>query len=140
MVFMNYTGFKYFLLIAIILILIPIIIVSAISLITIILMKIFSFIKNRNIIQNIISFLLTMILCLIEFIMLGNTESLNKNFINTYIVETLYTSDLNLIWKNIGILIIVSIVTFIVFIIFGKNNYLKSILKSIVGKKVFFYQ
>ena len=136
--FMNYTGFKYFLLIAIILILIPIIIVSAISLITIILMKIFSFIKNRNIIQNIISFLLTMILCLIEFIMLGNTESLNKNFINTYIVETLYTSDLNLIWKNIGILIIVSIVTFIVFIIFGKNNYLKSILKSIVGKKVFF--
>ena len=123
--FMNYTGIKYFLIILIILIFIPIIIVSVISLLTIVLMKMFSFIKNRNVIQNIISLLLTVLLGGVEFVLFGNIENIKENFVNTYIVKTLYTDSLNIILKNIGLITAMAIGTFTIFVCICKKIYLK---------------
>ena len=134
--FMNYTGIKYFLIILIILIFIPIIIVSVISLLTIVLMKMFSFIKNRNVIQNIISLLLTVLLGGVEFVLFGNIENIKENFVNTYIVKTLYTDSLNIILKNIGLITAMAIGTFTIFVCICKKIYLKSVLESISEKKL----
>ncbi len=63
---------KYFILIFIVLFLFPILIVTIISIITIFLMNFSKFIKSENILQNIITFSLVIIMFLIELLIMNN--------------------------------------------------------------------
>ncbi len=133
--FLVYTGVKYFILISFILAVIPIIISGTVSLATILLMKIFKFIKNRNMIQIVITFILSLGIFGIESILIGNIENLKNSMINLYISETLYTNDLEVVLRNAGMMFGLAVFIFIIFIIIGKKFYIKCILSITSNKK-----
>ncbi|MCI8412436.1 MAG: hypothetical protein HFJ40_08505 [Clostridia bacterium] len=154
---------KYFILIFIVLFLFPILIVTIISIITIFLMNFSKFIKSENILQNIITFSLVIIMFLIELLIMNNISDINNysreisnegyvvdgKFIksqydeltNTFLIinpsiEILNSESgfLNVIF-NILKLIIYSMITILLFLIVGRKNYIRNILRFSVKFK-----
>ena len=134
--FLNYTTFIYFINLIILLILLPIIFTTIISFLSIILMKLFGFIKNKTVLQNIISFILVMILLVIENKMIGTVEEVEKsNYFFKMVVDILIKQDILENFKNIFILLILDIVTFVLLIQICQKFYLKMILKNLTSNK-----
>ena len=134
--FLNYTGFDYFIWMLLLLMLLPIIFIAVIVLLAILLMKIFSFIKNKTILQNIVSVILILLLFFTEDKLVGNIDNLQEpNYFITPIVQTLTgTTTIERI-KYIAILFVLDIVTLTIFTFIGQKLYLKTLLKSLTITK-----
>lgn len=127
--FMNYTGFDYFIWLILSLLLLPIIFVAITSLLAILLMKIFSFIRNKNILQNVISITLTALFIFLENKLIGdftNTQEINYLF-NILSSETMILEKI----KYITIMISLSIITILIMTLIGNKIYLSFILNSL---------
>ena len=134
--FLNYTNFFYFMWLILVLLLLPIIFVISIGFCVIILMKMFSFIKNKNVLQNIISFILIMVLLIIESSSIGSFDSLREpNFLIKSISYILTGTDLVEKIKNISSLLIIDILSAVIFVFLVQKSYLKIVLKSLTATK-----
>ncbi len=134
--FLNYTGFDYFFWMFLLLILLPIVFITIIVFLAIVLMNIFSFIKNKTILQNIVSFILILILLFVENKLIGNIGNLKEsNYFITPIVQILTGIEIGQKAKYIFILLILDIATLITLVFIGKRFYLKVVLKSLTITK-----
>ena len=134
--FFNFTNFLYFVWLIILLFLLPIVFVVIIGLISVILMKIFSFVRNKTILQNIINVMLILILFFIENKLIGNiTSPQETNYFITPIVKILSDGLILEKIKYLFILFGVDILSLVVFIFIGQKIYLKIILKNLIVTK-----
>lgn len=130
--FLNFTTFGYFLWTTLFLLFIPIIIASVISFLTIILMRLFGFIKSKIIVQNLVTFILIFSMIGVEYLLFGNLKNIQEdNKIISYITSILCSKDFVFVIKNLFFIILIALVVFNLFIYLSKKNYLKIILKSL---------
>ena len=133
---LNYTGFNYFVFMLFTLILLPILFITIIGSIALIFAKILSFIKNKNILQNIINILLIGILLIIENRLIGDINNLQEqSFFITAIVKVLTGLDFIEKIKYLIILLIADVFLYGMFIVIGKKIYLNILLKSLNTSK-----
>lgn len=133
---LNYTGFNYFVFMLFTLILLPILFITIIGSIALIFAKILSFIKNKNILQNIINILLIGILLIIENRLIGDINNLQEqSFFITAIVKVLTGLDFIEKIKYLIILLIADVFLYGIFIVIGKKIYLNILLKSLNTSK-----
>lgn len=133
---LNYTGFNYFVFMLFTLILLPILFITIIGSIALIFAKILSFIKNKNILQNIINILLIGILLIIENRLIGDINNLQEqSFFITAIVKVLTGLDFIEKIKYLIILLITDVFLYGIFIVIGKKIYLNILLKSLNTSK-----
>ena len=134
--FLNYTSFSYFIWLILLLILLPIIFCTIIGLLTIIFIKIFGFIKNKTILQNIISIILVLLIVFFENLLISNFSELNNNnYFMKILIETLTSSVFIEKLKNIFVLISGNIISLLLFVIIGERFYLKLVLKNLNTSK-----
>lgn len=134
--FLNYTGFDYFLWMLLLLILLPIVFIAVIGFFTIILMKVFSFIKNKAVLQNVVSVILIVFLLFMENKLVGNIDNIQEsNYFITPIVKILTSMEIGEKIKYLSILLTIDIVTSTIFVFLGKRFYLKIVLKSLTIAK-----
>ena len=132
----NYTGFDYFIWMLLLLILLPIIFVTIIGLFTIILMKIFGFIKNKTVLQNVVSIILILLLLFLEDKLIGNMDNLQEtNYFITPLVQILTGTVILEKVKYLVILLGLDVISLIIFIVIGEKFYLKMLLKSLTITK-----
>ena len=130
--FLNYTGFDYFIWMLLLLILVPIIFVTVIGILSIILMKMFSFLKSKTILQNLVSILLIIFFLFLENKIIGNIDNINKsNYFVTPLVEILTGTAISEKIINIMILFGLDVVTLLIFVFIGQKIYLKTVLKCL---------
>ena len=130
--FLNFTTFGYFLWTTLFLLFIPIIIASVISFLTIILMRLFGFIKSKIIVQNLVTFILIFFMIGVEYLLFGNLKNIQEeNKIISYITSILCSKDFFFVIKSLFFIILIALVVFNLFIYLSKKNYLKIILKSL---------
>lgn len=130
--FSNYTGFDYFIWMLLLQILLPIIFVTIIGLFTIILMKIFGFIKNKTGLQNVISIILILLLLFLEDKLIGNMNNLQEtNYFITPLVQILTGPVILEKVKYLAILLALDVISLIIFVVIGQKFYLKMLLKSL---------
>ena len=134
--FLNFTSFWYFLNLILVIILLPIVFVAIIGLISIILMKLFSFIKNKTVLQNVISTILIICLLFIENNLISNLGNLQQPsiFIKP-IVELLTVNDMGTKIKDAFLLFSIDIISIFIFTFICKKLYLKIILNNITSIK-----
>ena len=134
--FLNFTSFWYFLNLILVIILLPIVFVAIIGLISIIFMKLFSFIKNKTVLQNVISTILIICLLFIENNLISNFGNLQQPsiFIKP-IVELLTVNDIGTKIKDAFLLFSIDIISIFVFTFICKKLYLKIILNNITSIK-----
>ena len=134
--FLNFTSFWYFLNLILVIILLPIVFVAIIGLISIIFMKLFSFIKNKTVLQNVISTILIICLLFIENNLISNFGNLQQPsiFIKP-IVELLTVNDMGTKIKDAFLLFSIDIISIFVFTFICKKLYLKIILNNITSIK-----
>lgn len=136
----------YFLLMILVLAVFPIIIVSVFCIITLLLMKLFNFIKNPNIIETVVTIILLILIIFMEQKSLNNisVESLEETKITaeSYLKMTSYFLVINpsieILAENGNVIDIITnflkiigynIVAFGIFLIIGKKLYFKLLLK-----------
>ena len=136
----------YFLLMILVLAVFPIIIVSVFCIITLLLMKVFNFIKNPNIIETVVTIILLILIIFMEQKSLNNisVENLEETKITaeSYLKMTSYFLVINpsieILAENGNIIDIITnflkiigynIVAFGIFLIIGKKLYFKLLLK-----------
>lgn len=163
---MTHISFLYFLVMPIVLIIFPALFVTIISTLIILLTKIFSFIKNKNISQTVITTILIILIFLSESSMMNNLSNNNLTdeelqgksqeeiqgivideykkigegflVVNPSIEILSAPNQLGNVLLNFIKLIIYNFVALFIFLLIGKNIYLKSVLKgitNIVSKK-----
>lgn len=135
----------YFFMMIFVMILFPIFIVTLITIVMLFIIQLSKFIKNKDIFQIIIVLLMTMIISIVIINILNplfnNSMEINedilKNKVNSYFIVinpciSILTNFkiANIILKLIQ-LILICLITFSLFIFFGKMLYLKNILKNI---------
>ena len=134
--FLNYTSFSYFIWLILLLILLPIIFCTIIGLLTIIFIKIFGFIKNKTILQNIISIILVLLIVFFENLLISNFSELNNNnYFMKILIETLTNNVFIEKLKNIFILVSGDIILLLLFVIIGERFYLKLVLNNLNASK-----
>lgn len=134
--FMNFTTFMYFIWLLIILLTVPIIFITVISFLVIILMKIFSFIKSKVILQNLISIILILGLLQIEQILMGSIDNIKEtNNMISPIINILTSGDFLSSLGNILIILVIDAILLILFILISQKLYLKLILKNISSNR-----
>lgn len=134
---MNNMFFDYFLILIILLILAPIFFCAIISMISLCLMRLFGFIRNKTILQNLITIILFVFIFFLEDYFMGSTERLKnsiENIINP-IVETLINRNFIDNFKFISNIFIADAISFILFYVIGIKTYLKNILNGINNAK-----
>lgn len=137
----------YFLLMILVLAVFPIIIVSVFCIITLLLMKVFNFIKNPNIIEAVVTIILLILIIFMEQKSLNNlsiqSEEGQQNITTeTYLKTTSYflviNPNIEILAENGNIIDIITnflkiigynIVAFGIFLIIGKKLYFKLLLK-----------
>lgn len=127
---LNFISFSYFIWFILALIVFPIIMVATISMLTIILMKLIGFIKNKNVLQNIINTILIMIALILENLLIRNEDFVKEgSFIIEPFVKLL--SDIGFINKIVIFLeiLIASLTVVSIFCFICKGIYLKGILR-----------
>lgn len=149
-------SFLFFIYALIVFLLFPVFLALVVSMIMMFVMKISKFIKNKDMFQVIITFLLMGIVLLVEYKVMGNIivnntqiESVEDSQVleefmkfnnrikesNKYFlvinpsVDILTKSNMSSILQILK-LIVIDLVTFVVFIFIGKQTYLKDILKN----------
>lgn len=157
----------YFLSVIIVLIIFPVFFITIISIIMLIAMQLTKFIKNKDIFQILVVIILSFIMTFLEGYLISaifqnnalqieinenneiksqlNNEILHNNLdeINNYFliinpcINLLTNSNIINIFVQLIKLIFICVITFFIFIIFGKILYLKNILKNIayINKK-----
>lgn len=134
--FLNFTSFWYFLNLILVIILLPIVFVAIIGLISIIFMKLFSFIKNKTVLQNVISTILIICLLFIENNLISNLGNLQQlSIFIKPIVELLTVNDMGTKIKDAFLLFSIDIISIFVFTFICKKLYLKIILNNITSIK-----
>ena len=137
---LNHVRADYFIWVVLLLVLLPIIFISTIGLFSIILMKIFSFVKNKTVLQNIISTILILLLFLIEYLLIGDTSNLGEtNYFVKPIIQILTGISVIEKIKYFIFLLILDIIALITFLFIGQKLYLKTLLKNLTinAKKKF---
>ena len=137
---LNHVRPNYFSWMLLLLLLLPIIFISTIGLFSIILMKIFSFVKNKTVLQNIISTILILLLFLIEYFLIGDTSNLGEtNYFTKPIIQILTEISVTEKIKYFIFLLVLDIIVLIAFLVIGQKLYLKTLLKNstINAKKKF---
>lgn len=132
----NYTGFDYFICMILLLLLLPIFFIAIISIFTLIITKICDFIKNKNILQNIVSLILIILLIFVENNIIGNIKNLqDTNYIISSFIKIL--TGINFVdkLKSISMLIGADIILLSIFILLGQRLYLKTLLKCLTITK-----
>ncbi len=158
----------YFPVMILVLVMFPIFLITIVSLVMLIVMQLSKFVKNKDIFQIIIVFIVAFVMIFGEFYLVQtifegialelqvdeenreeqarlNIEKINNKFdnlnnyfliINPCINMLTNLNILNILWQLLK-LIFISIITFAIFIIFGKILYLKNLLKNIayINKK-----
>ena len=121
--FLNFTTFGYFLWTTLFLLFIPIIIASVISFLTIILMRLFGFIKSKIIVQNLVTFILIFLMIGVEYLLFGNLKNIQEeNKIISYITSILCSKDFFFVIKSLFFIILIALVIFNLFIYLSKKN------------------
>ena len=134
--FLNYTSFDYFVWMLLVLLLHPIVFITVISFFAIIIMKIFSFVKNKTVLQNIVSAILILLLFFTENKLMDHIDnSQESNYFITPIVQILTGAEVLEKLKYIAILITLDIVTLLIFVFLGQKFYLKTVLKNLTTTK-----
>ena len=134
--FLNYTSFEYFVWMLLVLLLHPIVFITVISFFAIIIMKIFSFVKNKTVLQNIVSAILILLLFFTENKLMDHIDnSQESNYFITPIVQILTGAEVLEKLKYIAILITLDIVTLLIFVFLGQKFYLKTVLKNLTTTK-----
>ena len=134
--FMNFTTFWYFIWLLIILLIVPIIFITITSFLVILLMKIFSFIKSKVVLQNIISVILILGLLQIEQILMGSIDNIKEtNNMISPIINISTSGDFLSSLGNILKILVIDAILLILFILISQKLYLKLILKNISSNR-----
>ena len=134
--FMNFTTFWYFIWLLIILLIVPIIFITITSFLVILLMKIFSFIKSKVVLQNIISVILILGLLQVEQMLIGSIDNIKEtNNMILPIINILTSGDFLSSLGNILIILVIDAILLILFILISQKLYLKLILKNISSNR-----
>ena len=134
--FLNFTSFWYFFNLILVLILLPIVFVAIIGLIAVIFMRLFNFIKNKIMLQNIISIILIICLLFIEDSLISSFSNLQQpSVFITPIINLLIEKDIFIKIKSSFVLFSIDILSLFIFIFISKKIYLKIILNSITSTK-----
>ena len=134
--FLNFTSFWYFFNLILVLILLPIVFVAIIGLIAVIFMRLFNFIKNKIMLQNIISIILIICLLFIEDSLISNFSNLQQpSIFITPIINLLIEKDIFIKIKSSFVLFSIDILSLFIFVFISKKIYLKIILNSITSTK-----
>ena len=134
--FLNFTNFWYFFNLILVLILLPIVFVAIIGLIAVIFMRLFNFIKNKIMLQNIISIILIICLLFIEDSLISSFSNLQQpSVFITPIINLLIEKDIFIKIKSSFVLFSIDILSLFIFVFISKKIYLKIILNSITSTK-----
>lgn len=129
--FVNFTNFLYFIKLIVTFFIFPVGITALIMLATIVLVKIFGFIKNRIIFQNAITIILIFSIFIIQNKSIENINNLIQinPIIKPYVELLIKNNVINNI-VNIFVVSLLNLIAISILVIIGKKFYLKSILKN----------
>ena len=134
--FLNFTTFMYFIWLLILLLIVPIIFITIISFLVIILMKIFSFIKSKIVLQNVINVILILGLLQIEQMLIGSVDNIKEtNNMISPIINILTGENFLSSFGNILIILLIDMILLMLFVLISQKLYLKIVLKNISSNR-----